>query len=268
MKRCRRKDSMIPAQARGNKKRNMKRLTRASLEAYRQSGFTDAQSTAKEICEILNIEPELKVKRLRSTKRQFGYETADEPFSDALKKLEVTFFNTVVDSALKSLQERFETLSQVKEKFGVLLNFSQLQGMPRGDLQKHCSKVEKTLTAAGESDIDGAEMIQEIINLPKLPLPKTALEMLSFLDEKELQELYPNLWIALRIAVTLPVTVESAERSFSKLKLMKTYLRSSMAQERLGGLAIISINAQLAQQLSYDDLVDDFASRKCRSVHL
>ncbi|KAK0141003.1 Zinc finger MYM-type protein 1 [Merluccius polli] len=140
--------------------------------------------------------------------------------------------------------------------------------MPKDTLQKHCTKVEKTLTAAGESDIDGAEMAQEIMNLPELPTQTTALEMLSFLHENHLQELYPNLWIALRIAVTLPVRVASAVRSFSKLKLIKTYLRSSMAQERLSGLAIISINTEVAQQLSYDDLIDDFASRKCRRVHL
>ena len=107
------------------------------------------------------------------------------------------------------------------------------------------------------------QMAQEIMNLPELPTQTTALEMLSFLHESNLQELYPNLWIALRIAVTLPVTVASAVQSFSKLKLIKTYLRSSMAQERLSGLAIISINAEVAQQLSYDDLIDDFASRKC-----
>ncbi|KAL0147911.1 hypothetical protein M9458_056788, partial [Cirrhinus mrigala] len=59
-----------------------------SLMKYRQSGFVDAQSTAKELCEALNIEPELKEKRLRSTKRHFAYEAADEPISDALKKLE------------------------------------------------------------------------------------------------------------------------------------------------------------------------------------
>ena len=80
--------------------------------------------------------------------------------------------------------------------------------------------------------------------------------------------LYPNLWIALRIAVTLPVTVASAERSFSKVKLIKTYLRLTVAEERMSGLAIVSINSEVAQQLSYDDLVDDFASRKCRRVHL
>lgn len=70
------------------------------------------------------------------------------------------------------------------------------------------------------------------------------------------------MWIA------LPVTVASAERSFSKLKLIKAYLRSSMGQERLRGLAIISINSDVAQKLSYDDLIDDFAARKCRRVPL
>lgn len=232
------------------------------LSDYRQTGFADAQSTAKELCEALNIEPELKEKRLRSTKRQFAYEAPDEPMNDAMKKLEVTFFYTVVDSTLTSLQDRFEMFTEVKEKFGVLLDLKQLQGMAKDTLQKDCTKVEKTLTAEGQSDVDGAEMAQEILNLPELPTQTTALEMLSFLHENQLQELYPKgvtaMRIALRIAVT-PVTVASAERSFSKLKLIKTYLRSSMAQERLSGLAVISINSELAQQLSYDDLIDDFA---------
>jgi hypothetical protein len=44
----------------------------------------------------------------------------------------------------------------------------------------------------------------------------TTFELLSLLSEKNLEELYLNLWMARRIAVTLPVTVASAERSFSK----------------------------------------------------
>lgn len=51
---------------------------KATLIKYRQSGFSEAIETAKELCEALNIEPELKQKRLRSTKRQFGYEAPDE----------------------------------------------------------------------------------------------------------------------------------------------------------------------------------------------
>jgi hypothetical protein len=52
---------------------------------------------------------------------------------------------------------------------------------------------------------------------------------------------FPNACIAYRILLTIPVIVASVERSFSKLKLIKLYLRSTISQERLNGLAILSI---------------------------
>jgi hypothetical protein len=45
---------------------------------------------------------------------------------------------------------------------------------------------------------------------------------------------------AMLLFLTLPVTVASAERSFSKLRLIKSYLRSTMGQDRLRGLALLS----------------------------
>ncbi|KAK0148316.1 Zinc finger MYM-type protein 1 [Merluccius polli] len=201
-------------------------------------------------------------KRLRSTKRQFSYEAFDEPLSDALKKLEVTFFNVVVDAAASAVQERFSTLQNVREKFGVLSNF---RNLPDKELQEECETLQTTLHYKGHSDVDGRELVQELKNFPDLPSKSmTLLELLTFIHEKELAEIYPNLWTALRIGLTLPVTVAEAERSFSKLKLTKTYLRSTMSQERLSGLAIISINHTVAQQ--YDDVIDDFASKKARKV--
>ncbi len=81
---------------------------------------------AKAICEEINVMAVLKQKRLKSTKRHFSYESHDEPFSDALRKLEVGFFNVVVDAATSAITERFSTLENVENKFGVLTNFPSL----------------------------------------------------------------------------------------------------------------------------------------------
>jgi hypothetical protein len=56
---------------------------------------------------------------------------------------------------------------------------------------------------------------------------------------------YPNVSIAYRILFTVPIMVASAKMSFSKLKLLKNYLRSTMSQERLNGLATLCIEKKL-----------------------
>jgi len=41
--------------------------------------------------------------------------------------------------------------------------------------------------------------------------------------------------------LTISVSIVSAERSFSKLKLIKSYLRSTMSQQILNGLTLLFI---------------------------
>ena len=67
-----------------------------------------------------------------------------------------------------------------------------------------------------------------------------------------------------RIFFTMPVTMASAERSFSKLKLLKNYLRSTMSQERLNGLATLCIQKNLLDEIDIDIVVSDFISQNVR----
>jgi hypothetical protein len=91
------------------------------------------------------------------------------------------------------------------------------------------------------------------------------LDILKFLKKRPF---YPNAIIAYRILLTIPVTVASAERSFSKLKLLKSYMRSTMTQERLNGLAMISIESDVFEDTDYEGVIEDFISRNTRQMLL
>ena len=55
---------------------------------------------------------------------------------------------------------------------------------------------------------------------------------------------------------------------------LKSYLRSTMTEERLSGLALLSIERQFATELDYDKVMDYFAKMKpdernfCRTVQV
>uniref|UniRef100_A0A0D3D508 HAT C-terminal dimerisation domain-containing protein n=1 Tax=Brassica oleracea var. oleracea TaxID=109376 RepID=A0A0D3D508_BRAOL len=94
-----------------------------------------------------------------------------------------------------------------------------------------CTNLEAALKHVNHSDVIGDDLCFELMVL-KEALPqdyKRPLEVLNFLKGRE--ECYPNSWIAYQILLTIPVSVATAERSFSKLKLIKSYLRSTMSQE-------------------------------------
>ena len=64
--------------------------------------------------------------------------------------------------------------------------------------------------------------------------------------------------------VTVPITVATAEKSFSKLKLIKNFLQSSMSQERLSALALLSIENEQAKNLDFRKVIQKFASAKAK----
>ena len=60
--------------------------------------------------------------------------------------------------------------------------------------------------------------------------------------------------------MTIVVSSTHCERWFSALKRIKTYLRASMGKERLQSLSILAIEKKLASELSFDMVIDIFAS--------
>jgi len=64
--------------------------------------------------------------------------------------------------------------------------------------------------------------------------------------------------------LTIPATATSAETFFSKLKLLKNYLRSAMPQTRLVDLARLNIESSIARQVDFDTVVRKFVNDNTR----
>ena len=80
------------------------------------------------------------------------------------------------------------------------------------------------------------------------------------LQLQPLKEAFPTLVRLLQIAMTICVSSAQCERCFSALKRIKSYLRSTMTEMRLVDLASLSIEHEIARQLSIEAVVDEFAS--------
>lgn len=179
------------------------------------------------------------------------------------KAFEVKYFFVLVDMAITSLKNRFEELMVFKDIFGFLMSSSTLKSLDNIELEECCTKFAETFSVNGSSDVEVHDLISDL-KIMKFTLPDGALSAMEIFEHVREVDCYPNVSIAYRILFTVPVTVASAERSFSKLKLLKNYLRSTMSQERLNGLATLCIEKKLLDEIDINSIINDFASRNVR----
>jgi hypothetical protein len=114
-------------------------------------------------------------------------------------------------------------------------------------------KENKTITNASNTDTLSPSTKRKIIIIPD-----TAIDAFNECNET----FYPNIKTLLQIFSTLPVTTATAERSFSVLKLIKSYLRSTISENRLNGLASMYIYRNLS--IDVETIITEFSRLKHR----
>ena len=128
------------------------------------------------------------------------------------------------------------------------------------DFQASVRTLNKDLTPQFESEIRHLNYVFSAT----FPSDCSGIDLLNAIYKMQLHSIFGEVCTAIRIFCNLPVTVAGGERAFSKLKLIKSYLRSTMVQEWLNSLAILSIESELARSLDFKDLICDFATKKAR----
>lgn len=92
------------------------------------------------------------------------------------------------------------------------------------------------------------------------------IDLLEMMNDNHLQSTFSDTVKLLKILITTPMTTAEAERCFSTLKRIKTFLRSTMANERLSALAMISIeNIMITEMKDFNEqVINHFATSKSR----
>ena len=140
-----------------------------------------------------------------------------------------------------SEEELLVSVSKLTTFYDELSEVELLKEIPR--LRRHLK--------AGDIDLDNAK-------------ERSVFDVLKFIAEWDFLESLPTLSLSLRLFLTISVSVASCESSFSKLKQIKNYLRSTMGQSSLSDLALLSIESDMAKDIDFDGVIDRFAALKTR----
>ncbi|KAL5543693.1 hypothetical protein UlMin_007477 [Ulmus minor] len=200
------------------------------FENYRKNRFASAMISAKEIANKMKVEPKFCEKCVIHRKKQFDENIGDDTIQSVEEYFRIDYFIYTVYQVICSLKSRFEQFEQYEKIFGLLFNFKKLKSLDEDVLKMYCLNLKEFLKYDEISDVNGLDLFSELKVLREIFQKEnnSPIEQLHFIKKVDF---FSNECIAYRILLTIHVTVVFAERSFSKL--IKSYLRSTMLQERL-----------------------------------
>ena len=135
-------------------------------------------------------------------------------------------------------------------------------------LKPSCSESEVTAAVQQYSELDGTTlhtqlaMVKQMIGEEELSTGVLVSKLRSM--DPVVRALFTQVERLVRILLTIPCSSAEAERSFSGLRRLKTYLRNSMTQARLNHLAILHVHQEMTDNIDVVAVARDFVS-KCDS---
>ena len=155
-----------------------------------------------------------------------GEQTRDEQVTDPKERFRSSVYYVIYDTIIAELESRFVDFQNI------VTNFKCLMPPHLGNMEAF-----ECLTATYSKDIDvnlaKSEYRQFCEFYKKTPEfadnpPDVLQQILLMIHKWDIHNANPNLTILYRIMGTIAISSATCERSFSRLKLTKTYLRSTI----------------------------------------
>lgn len=222
--------------------------------------FSALYQNCSTIASALNIElVKPRIAKKQAHRSNYESEISEEYFRLAL-------FNPYLDSLISALNCRFfEGQSEAYKLFDFLpKRINDLDKEAYTDsVQSVSTMYDFQNNVSTEADIwyDTCKMNDEWMNK----------NLEEVYDTESVRLFYPSIHNILKIILTLPPTTCTVERSFSTLRRVKTWLRSTISEDRLNGLCLMSIHRNIIDGDTVNFInrvIDKFAQDSRRMLFL
>ena len=211
-------------------------------------------------------EADFKITRVRRRKIMDNEACGDEILATASDRYRNEIYFQALDSMTREMRARTEGIKKISSIFG-FLSPNRLAKCSDDEIKTHVATLvdnfpnELTLELRNEL----SSFIDLYFSQPKEALKQSGvMPYLKFLLNNDLCDVFPEFEILVRLFLTLPIGIASAERSFCVLRRIKNYLRSTMGQQRLSSFAMLAIENKITKSINMDQAITHFSTVKAR----
>ena len=167
-----------------------------------------------------------------------------------------------LDSIIEHLKSRFtDGQGNFIRGFSVIPSLMRQKGNAwREDFHTFCTMYEQDLPSPHSLDAE-MDLWQRKWQDAEI-LPTTANDTMAHVN----RDMFVNIYTALVLLQVVPVTSCECERSVSRLRRLKTYMRSTMGQDRLNGLALMHTHYDTA--VNVEEVIKIFTQKHPRRLQL
>lgn len=198
--------------------------------------------------------------RVRKKKRQFDEGPDETPSRSAKDSFKINVFFIILDVLCAEMTKRRAAYTMLYDTFSFLTDDTLTEDLIKVKAQ--------ALVKMYPSDLEENFVDEYLVFSSLYPKTTSITELLKLQIKDKLVSSFPNVNIALRIYLSILGSNAEGERSFSKLKLVKNFMRSTMGQERTSSLGLLCIESDVARGMNFEDIIHEFAVSKSRKKNL
>lgn len=176
-------------------------------------------------------------------------------------KMKNDIFYVIIDTLCSNLNERKAAYLVINKNFGFLFDLNRSDTL---SVRQSALNIVSIYT----EDLN-TSFVEEVIQFKKITesFHNNDLSMnglLKKLSNSPLKATFPNVLIILRIFACMPCTNAIGERSFSVLRRVKNYLRSTLSQDKTSSLSLLSIENEMLRSIDWSSIIKEFVNKKIR----